>query len=53
MKTIEEVIAHLELELADAYEMHDVAKGKDAQQALVAIIKASLITHLMEEIKGE
>ena len=34
MKTAEEIIAFLEIELAEAYEMHDEAKGKDAAQAL-------------------
>ena len=51
MKTAEEIIAILEAELAEAYEMHDQAKGKDAQEALFYILKATIITHLLEEIK--
>lgn len=51
MKTAEEIIAHLEAELADAYEMHDQAKGKDAQVALYHMIRATVILHLLEEIK--
>ena len=51
MKTAEEIIAHLEAELAEAYELHDQAKGKDAQEALLYIMKATTITHLLEEIK--
>lgn len=51
MKTAEEIIALLEAELAEAYEMHDQAKGKDAQEALFYILKATIITHLLEEIK--
>ena len=51
MKTAEEIIALLESELAEAYELHDAAKGKDAQEALFYILKATIITHLLEEIK--
>lgn len=51
MKTAEEIIALLESELAEAYELHEQARGKDAQEALYYIIKASVITHLLEEIK--
>ena len=51
MKTAPEIIALLESELAEAYELHDQARGKDAQEALYHIIKASVITHLLEEIK--
>lgn len=53
MKTVEEVIAYLEMELAEAYEMHDSAKGKDAAQALAYILKATTILHLLEEIKNQ
>lgn len=51
LKTAEEIIAYLEAELAEAFEMHDWAKGKDAQEALFYIMKATAITHLLEEIK--
>ena len=51
LKTAEEIIAYLEAELAEAYELHDKAKGKDAQEALFYILKATTITHLLEEIK--
>ena len=51
MKTAEEIIAYMEAELAEAYELHDQAKGKDPQEALVYILKATFITHLLEEIK--
>ena len=51
MKTAAEIIALLEAELAEAYEMHDQAKGRDAQEALFYILKATTITHLLEEIK--
>ena len=51
MKTVEEIIAYMEAELAEAFELHDQAKGKDAQEALFYILKASFITHLLEGIK--
>jgi hypothetical protein len=52
LKTVEEVITYMEAELAEAYELHDQAKGKDAQEALLQIIRATTITHLLEEIKS-
>ena len=51
MKTVEEIVALLEAELAEAYELHDAAKGKNAQEAFVNLLKATVITHLLEEIK--
>ena len=51
MKTAEEIIALLEAELAEACDLHDAAKGKDAQEALFYLLKATTITHLLEEIK--
>lgn len=53
MKTAEEIITYLEAELAEAYELHDLAKGKDAQEAFFYLLKATTITHLLEEIKAE
>ncbi len=51
MKTAEEIIAYLEVELAEAYELHDQAKGKDAQKALFYLLKASTISELLDVIK--
>ena len=51
MKTTEDIIAYLKAELTEAYELHDEARGKDAQQALFYMIKASIITNLLEEIE--
>ena len=51
MKTAEEIIRFLEAELAEACELHDQAKGKDAQQALAYLLKATIITHILDEIK--
>ncbi len=51
MKTVEDIIAFLQAELAEAYELHDQAKGKDAQEALFHIIRATVITHILEEIE--
>ena len=50
MKTAEEIIAYLEIELAEAYELHDQAKGKDAAQAFAYLLKATTIQHLLDEI---
>lgn len=51
MNTVEGIIAYLEAEMNEAYELHDQAKGKDAQEALFYLLKATTITHLLEEIK--
>lgn len=53
MKTAEEIIAYLKAELAEAYEMHDDAKGKDAAQAFAYMLKATVLTQLLEEIENE
>lgn len=51
MKTAADIIAYLEAELAEAYDLHDQAKGKDAGQALAYLLKATTLEHLLEEIK--
>ena len=53
MKTAAEIITILEQELAEAYELHDQAKGKDAQEAFFYLLKATTIKHLLDEIKTE
>lgn len=53
MKTAAEIIAYLEAELAEAYEMYDHFKGKNAQEAMIYQIRATTIMHLLEEIKYE
>jgi hypothetical protein len=50
-KYADRIIDHLATELAEAYEMHDQAKGKDAQEALAQLIRATTILHILEEIK--
>jgi hypothetical protein len=52
VKTTEEIIEYLEMELAEAYELHDQAKGKDASQAFAYLLKATTILQLLEEIKN-
>ena len=52
MKTAEEIIAYLEAELAEAYELHDQAKDKDSARSFAYLLKATTITHLLEEIKA-
>lgn len=51
MKTAEEIIAYLEMELADAHFMHDEMKKADPQRALAYLIKATTIQNLLEAIK--
>ena len=51
MKTAEEIIEYLEKELADAYEMYELMRGKDSTQAFCNLVKATTITHLLDEIK--
>lgn len=51
MKSIEEVIAHLETELAEAQEMYDHSKRHDKQAALLHLIKAATIKGILEEIR--
>ena len=52
MKTAKEIIAFLENELAEAYEMHDLNKGKDAAKAFAFLLKATTIEQLLDEIKN-
>ena len=52
MKTAEEIIVYMEAELAEAHELHEQAKGKNAQEAFFYILKATIITNLLEEIKN-
>ena len=53
MKTAEQIIEYIRSELAEAYEMHDNAKGKDAAQAFAYMLKATVLTQLLEEIENE
>jgi hypothetical protein len=50
--TASEIIAFLEIELAEACEMHDQAKGKDAAKAFAFLVKATTIEQLLDEIKN-
>ena len=51
MKTVGQVITYLEMELTDAYEMYDDAKGVDARAALVHLIRATTILNILEAIR--
>ncbi len=53
MKTVEEIITYMEAELAEAYELHDQAKGKDAQEAFIHLIRATTIQNLLDGIKAD
>lgn len=52
MKTAEEIIFYIESELAEAYELYDTVKGKDAHAALCHMIKIGVILELLDEIKS-
>ena len=51
MKTAEQIIAFLEMELADAYEMLDQHRGKDTAKAFAFLVKVTTIEQLLDEIK--
>ena len=53
MKSADEIIAYLEMELAEAYEMHDAARGKDAARAFAFLVKATTIEQLLDELKNQ
>ena len=49
--TAEQIIAYLNAELNEAIELHDAARGKDAAQAHANLLKAYIISELLENIK--
>lgn len=49
MKTVDEIIAYLETELAAAHEAHDQAQ--DRNERLFQLATAATITRILEEIK--
>ena len=51
MKTVGQIITYLEMELTDAYEMYDDAKGIDQREALVHLIRATTILNILEAIR--
>lgn len=51
MKTVGQIITYLEMELTDAYEMHEEYRGKDPQQALAYLIRATTILNILEAIR--
>lgn len=53
MKTAEEIIAYLQAEMDEAIELHDVAhESKDMAQAHATLLKAYIISELLDNIKG-
>ena len=50
MKTAKEIITYIEAEIAEAHELHDYYRGKDASKAFAYILKATTLTQLLEEI---
>lgn len=53
MMTVKEIISYLEMELADAYEQYDLAKGNDARQAMVHLVRATTIQNLLDWIRTD
>lgn len=51
MMTAGQIITYLEMELTDAYEQHEEARGKDKQQALLHLIRATTILEILEAIR--
>jgi hypothetical protein len=51
MKSAEEIIAYLEIELEEAQLIYDLLKTEDKQRAMFHLIKMATITELLEEIK--
>lgn len=51
MKTVGQIITYLEMELTDAYEMHEEARLHDKQQALLHLIRATTILEILEAIR--
>lgn len=51
MKTAEEIVEYLEMELAEAQITYDLLKTEDKQRAMFHLIKMATITELLEEIK--
>ena len=49
MKTVDEIIAYLREELAEAHELHDLAQDK--QERLFHLIKANTIKSILKEIE--
>ena len=52
MKTTEEIIKYLEAEMAEAYELYDLHKGKNATEAYALRAKAITIEQLLDGIKN-
>lgn len=53
MKTAEEITNYIKAEIEESHELHDQAKGKDASQAFAYLLKATVLTQLLEEITTE
>lgn len=51
MKTVEEIVEYLEMELAEAQTIYDLLKTEDKQRSMFHLIKMATITELLEEIK--
>lgn len=50
--TAAEIIAYLEEEMAEAYELYDLYKGNNAAEAFGQLVRASTIEQLLDAIKN-
>lgn len=51
MMTATEIVTYLEEELAEAYALYEIHKGKQAAEAYAYLLKASTIEQLLDAIK--
>lgn len=51
MMTATEIVTYLEEELAEAYALYEVHRGKQATEAYAYLLKASTIEQLLDAIK--
>ena len=51
MKTKADIVAYLEMELAEAHEIYDEVKGKDAYQANACLVKIITIEQILDALK--
>lgn len=51
MRTAEQIIEYLEAELAEADKLHEASRGVDAQQALIQLIRATILMKILDDIK--
>lgn len=53
MKTVGQIITYLEMEMVDAYEMHEEARLNESKDALLHLIRATTLLQVLEYIQSE